>query len=126
MNEQDKTTPGIPKAVKSVEVHQHKASLFRVVHADGMWCSVNAYNDFHLTFYSERHPIPTSIFFSIDEKGAVIREEVEKRETKRGWFREMEVDIVLNLNAARGVYEGLGNFIKMAEKFSKPQTEQAK
>ncbi len=105
------------KVVTSVRVHQQKSALFRVVHSDGVWCSINAWGNVHLTFYSERAPIPTSVYFALDEKGAVTREEVEKREVKEGWFRELEVDIVLTRAGARSVYDVLSNYLKaMGEK----------
>ena len=69
-----------------------------------------------MTFYNERYPIPTKIFLALDEKGIPIREELEMRETKKDWFREMEVDVVLTLDAARQVHANLGQFIQVAEK----------
>ncbi len=57
------------------------------------------------------------MYFALDEKGAVTREEVEKREVKEGWFRELEVDIVLTRAGARSVYDVLSNYLKaMGEK----------
>jgi hypothetical protein len=43
----------LPDLRKTFKVSQHKSALFRVVQADGVWCGVNAYNNFHLAFYSE-------------------------------------------------------------------------
>jgi hypothetical protein len=108
--------PESPKPVKSVEIHQQKANFFRVIHADGVWCSMNTHKQIHMTFYNERYPIPTKIFLGLNEQGFPIREELEKRETKKDWFREMEVDVVLTLEAARQVHTNLGQFIQLAEK----------
>lgn len=108
--------PETPKPVKSIEIHQEKGNFFRVIHADGVWCSVNTYKQIHMTFYNERYPIPTKIFLGLNEKGFSIGEELDKRETKKDWFREMEVDVVLNLDAARQVHANLGQFIQFAEK----------
>jgi len=44
-----------------------------------------------------------------------MNEDVEKREVKKDWFREMEVDVVLTLQAAKSVRDGLDNFIKIIE-----------
>jgi hypothetical protein len=118
-NAPDLLNPSTPKPVRSIEVHQQKGNFFRVVHANGVWCSVNAFRDIHMTFYSERHPIPTSIFFGLDEKGLITGEQIEKRQGKKDWFRELEVDVVLSLDVARQVYEGLGLYIKIAEDLAK-------
>jgi hypothetical protein len=118
--------PSARKPVRSIEVHQQKANFFRVVHADGVWCSVNAWRQLHLTFYNERYPIPTKVFFGVDEKGFVMGEETDKREGKKDWFREMEVDIVLSLDAARQVYDNLGGYIKILEGLDKPAPTQTK
>lgn len=98
-----------------IQVHQQKGNFFRVIHADGVWCSVSPANFLHLTFYSERFPLPKSIFFPVSKAGTVMSEDVQKRETLKDWVREMEVDVVLSLSAAKSVREGLDNFIKFAE-----------
>lgn len=99
-----------------------KSALFRVVHSDGVWCSVNPWGLLHLTFYSERQPIPTSVYFALNEQGGVTREEIEKREGKEGWFRELEVDVVLTPDGARNVYQALGQFLGYKET-TKPTEE---
>src|SRR5947209_10685342 len=98
-----------------VKIHQQKSNLFRVVHADGVWMSVNPHRQIHLTFYSERYPIPTAIFFGVDGKGTVIDEDISRRETKKDWVREMEVSVSLSLETARAVQTALDRFIKIAE-----------
>ncbi len=76
---------------------------------------MNAHHQIHLAFYSERFPIPKSVFLGVDEKGFVIGEDLSKRETKRDWVREMEVDLVLSIPAAKNVADALQKFIKIAE-----------
>jgi hypothetical protein len=113
------SSPGDTKVgiiAQAVKVHQEKGALFRVVHADGVWCSVNAYSNIHLSFFSERAPIPKAVYMGIDEKGVVVREMVEKREVKEGWFRELEVDVVLSIGAAKAVEQSLRDYIALAEK----------
>jgi hypothetical protein len=97
-----------------VEIFMRKSALFRVIHADGVWCSVNPYRNLHLTFYNERAPIPQSVFITHDDKEG-WKELSEARDVKQGWFREMEVDIVLDLYGARGVHKALGTYIAVLE-----------
>jgi len=114
----------IPDPSRTIEVHQRKSNFFRVVHADGVWCGVNPYRQIHVTFYSERFPIPRSVFFALDEKGFVKGE--ERREGKQGWFRELEVDVVLSVDAARTVCKSLEDFITIAENLGKAAAPEIK
>jgi hypothetical protein len=101
---------------KEIKVYQEKGKLFRVIHADGVWCSVNAYGNINLIFFSERHPIPTALCIGIDQNGHVVRELKEKREGKKdAWFRELEVDVVLSVGAAKAVEAALHDYIAVAE-----------
>jgi hypothetical protein len=94
-----------------VPVYQEKSALFRVVHADGAWWSVNPRNDLHLVFYSERAPIPKVVYFGPDKEGT-WNELIEEREVKKGWFREMEVDIVLTPTSAATVQEAIVRYLE--------------
>lgn len=100
--------PQTPEPIK-IQVHQHKSALFRVVQADGVWISVNPWGNLHLTFYSERAPIPTAVYFGQDKDGN-WGELVDQRESKQGWFRELEVDVVLTPVGARTVLDTLRRY----------------
>jgi hypothetical protein len=102
--------PQTPDPIK-VQVHQRKSALFRVVQADGVWTSVNPWGNLHLTFYGERAPIPTTIYFGQDKDGNLV-ELVDQREGKQGWFRELEVDVVLTPLAARSVLDTLQRYLE--------------
>jgi hypothetical protein len=104
-----------PKTQSWIRVHHLKSNFFRVVHADGVWCSVNAERQIHAAFYSERLPIPTSVFLSLDDNGIVTGEDFSKRRAKKDWIREMDVEVVFSLPVAKAVVENLQNFIKVAE-----------
>ena len=94
-----------------VPVYQEKSALFRVVHSDGAWWSVNPKNDLHLTFYSERAPIPKVVYFGPDKEGT-WNELAEEREVKKGWFREMEVDIVLTPTSAAFIQDAINRYLE--------------
>ncbi|CAN5529717.1 hypothetical protein BH20VER3_BH20VER3_08830 [soil metagenome] len=104
----------LPEPEKWIQVYQEKANFFRVIHADGVWCSVSPAKLLHLTFYSERSPIPSKVFFPV-RNSVVENEDASKREVKKDWFREMEVDVVVTIEAAKGIRAGLDNFIQIAE-----------
>jgi hypothetical protein len=87
---------------------------------------LNAWRQLHCTFYGERYSIATKVFFGVDENGVVIGEETNKREGKKDWFREMEVDVVLSLESARQVHDNIGNYIKVLEDLAKTNPPQPK
>ncbi|SRR6266446_1196595 len=115
----EKASAKKPESTKWIQVHQEKGNFFRVVHADGVWVSMNPAQQIHLVFYSERSPIPTSVFFPLDETGTVLGEDVEKREVKKDWFREIDVDVVMSLDVAKNVLDGLSKFIQIGEDLKK-------
>jgi hypothetical protein len=121
------TEPSTPQEpiipAQRIEVSQEKSASFRVVHADGAWCSVNPYRNLHVTFYSERAPIPKKIFLKYEDPDG-WKELVDEREVKKGWFREMEVDVVLDLNGARALYRSMTGFIALLEQQEKLYEDQ--
>ena len=94
-----------------VSVYQEKSALFRVVHADGAWWSLNPRNELHLAFYSERAPIPKVVYFGPDKEGT-WNELPGEREVKKGWFREMEVDVVLTPTSASFVQDAINRYLE--------------
>ncbi|SRR6266446_3497132 len=122
--EQKSTAPSTePRPLPEMPIHFIKGSNFRVVHADGVWFGGNLHGDFlHLTFYSERAPIPQKIVVTIDQNGNATEVE-SKRESKQGIVREMEVDIVLSLQAAVFLQNSLTKNLTMIQEMMKSQTK---
>lgn len=106
------TAKDIPTAKFQLPVHFIKSTYFRVVHANGVWYSGDNQSNLHLTFFNERNPIPKLVVVNLDDRGAVAGEDESKRETKKGIVREMEVDVVLSLQAATELYHTLGDNLR--------------
>jgi len=118
-----------PKSATSsghqLPIHFIKSNSFRVVHANGAWYGGDTQGNLHLTFYNERSPIPKMVVVNLDETGIILGE--VKRESKQGIIREMEVDVVLSLQAATELYQTLGENLKSIQENSKrPMDEKAK
>ncbi len=128
MSDTEKKTdnPAVPIMPSELSIHFIKSNLFRVVHANGAWFGNDPQANLHLTFYSERTPIPQKAVFQLNEKGQFIGEDVAKREAKEGVVREMEVDIVLSLTAAAAFYDILGANLKQATELLKQQAFESK
>ena len=98
---------------RQVQIHFVKSSFFRVVHASGAWFSGDAQQQLHLTFFNERAPIPKTIIVNLNERGEGIGEDEAKRDSKAGAIREMEVDVVMSLEALENFYSILGQNLKI-------------
>jgi hypothetical protein len=104
--------PAATKLNVQLPVHFIKSTCFRVVHANGVWYGGDNQGNLHLTFFNERNAIPKLVVVNLDERGAVVSEDETKRESKKGMVREMEVDIVMSIQAAADLYQTLGENLK--------------
>lgn len=99
---------------KSITVHYQKSSLFRVIHADGVWGGMTPRAMIQMVFWNERTAIPKNITFSVDpEKG--LGDEMS-RESKEGFVRELEAEILMDLRTAKSFHEWLGDKIRKTER----------
>jgi hypothetical protein len=108
----------IPAVISEVRFYQIKSNFFRVVHADGVWASVNPHGHVHLAFYNERSPLPQEVVHPVLEGNVLGDEILSKRVTKQNWVREMEVDIVMTYERALALHNWLGTYLSSAT----PQT----
>ncbi len=95
-----------------------KSSLFRVVHADGVWGGVTPTGAIRMGFFNEGGPLPEETVHPVKAAatGVEIGPEIpELRIGKKGISRELEVDAVLTLEAAELVHEWLGKRIAQAK-----------
>lgn len=100
-----------------VRYHHIKSNAYRVVHADGVVGGPTPSGLIHVSFFSERQPIPTIIDHAIIVTGegrGVLGEEVA-REGKKGVVREIEVGVAMTLDMAKLLHTWLGKHIKDLE-----------
>lgn len=86
------------EVTKELLFYYEKSNFFRVIHADGAYGGNTPQGDIHIAFYNERHPIPKITSLPLIGNKRAGPEVVKER--KEGIFREVEVDIVMNLNTA--------------------------
>jgi len=124
---QKQSEGGASALPETLPVHFIKSNSFRVIHANGAWFGNDPHANLHLTFYSERTPIPQKVVFKLNDSGQFVGEELSQREGKDGVVRELEVDVVMSFTAATALYEILGNNLKQAAQFfSDQQATQSK
>ena len=99
-----------------VEFHYIKSNGFRVVHADGAWGGPTPRGYIAVTFYSERAPLPKLLVHELNSSGQ-LGEEVS-RQSKKGYVREAEVQVMMDLGMAEGFVEWLQDKISTVQKRS--------
>jgi hypothetical protein len=99
-----------------LRIEYKKSNSFRVIHADGVYGGTSPRLQLFVAFYSERFPIPQVLTYETSESGAPVQEIVTERESKEGVFREVEVGVMLDINAAKGFAAWLNEQVAELEK----------
>jgi hypothetical protein len=105
---------------KEVTFNYIKSKHFRVIHVDGAYGGLTPGGYIHMTVYSERMAIPRITVQHIEEDGSLGKEIEEKRESRKGVVREMEADLIFNVQEATGLRDWL------SEKLEQINTKQKK
>jgi len=104
---------------QTVSFHLSKSNNFRVVYADGVVGGLSPKGMIRMAFFNERAPFPQEMVHEIIlEQGApkLGAEVAEKRVVKSGIFREIEVDVVMQLDTAEKFHLWLGKHIEELKK----------
>ena len=102
----------IPEQVK---FHYLKSANFRTIHADGAIGNVTPAGYIHMAMYSERPAIPREMVHKIKPDGTlgeIIEEQTVMRE---GIVREMEVDVLMSVDVAKGIKNWLDEQFEKVE-----------
>ena len=108
----------------SLLIHYVKSPMYRTVHADGIFGGPSPNLNIHLSFWSERAPIPQLIEHKVNPDGTLGEEVLEGRISKSGLVREVDVDVVMNLTTARALKdwleEKIGHVERMIQRADRP------
>lgn len=96
--------------------HYLKSPMFRTIHADGMYGGVTPQGNIHIAFYSERNPIPQTIEHAVADGGQLGDEIMESRVVRSGFVREVDIDVIVDLETAVSFRAWIDEKIKMLEK----------
>jgi hypothetical protein len=121
-----KSAASLPGVRLQVPIHFVKSSHFRVVYASGVWYGGDSQQNLHLTFFNERPPIPKKLVFNLSEQGMIVSEDAAQRESKEGIVREIEIDVVLSVQAAVEFHKTLGENLKAIQSIHKNETTASK
>lgn len=104
MAEENKT--GDPKTTE-ITVHYIKSNTFRVIYAEGAHGGISPSGKIQMALYNERQPIPQQTQHAVEEAGKgqlkFGKEIVEKRLGRTGIVREVEAEILLDVEGAKRI-----------------------
>ena len=98
---------------ESIDFHYIKSNGFRVVHADGVWGGATGRGYITMSFFSERHPIPRRLAYEIRPDGTLGQE--TDRDSKKGAVREVEVEVMVDLEMAKSLVSWINDKVKILE-----------
>jgi hypothetical protein len=86
-----------------------KGNFFRVIHADGARGGIDPRGHIQFALYNERRPIPRVTAMEVRD-GQPTPERIEEEEP--GMVREVEVEIIMELDTAVSFHRWLGDKIE--------------
>ena len=95
----------------SIKFHYVKGNLFRVIHVDGVIGGVTPGRGIFLSLFSERSALPKMIEQELLPNGTLGAERA--REGKEGLVRDMEIGVMLSVDAAQKIANFLNNQVKI-------------
>jgi len=100
----------------TIDFHNIKSNGFRTIHVDGAFGGVTPLgNHISMTVFSERWPVPTQITHKIDQAGTLGEELTERRATRGGIVRELEANLVFDIETAKRLADWLLGKIQQAD-----------
>jgi hypothetical protein len=106
----------MPEETPTIQFNYIKSNFFRVAHVDGVLGNITPAGLIFISFYNERAAIPQSMVHAITEAGQVGDECKEKRVTKEGIVREIELGAVMSIETATSFMKWLEEKIFIAKK----------
>jgi hypothetical protein len=109
-------SPRVADELTELEFEFEKSAHFRVIHVDGAFGGVSPGTRLiNMAVYNERSPIPKSVTHSV-HKGGLGPEIREKRTGRTAIFREVEANLIMNLDIAIAVRAWLDEKIGQLQK----------
>ena len=97
-----------------------KSNFFRVVHADGVHGGITGKGGVQIGFFSERKPIPKTETYRIQDGHLAERVREESRDAI---VREVEVEVLMNMQMAKSLYDWLGDKLESFEQLAKEKEQ---
>jgi hypothetical protein len=116
--------PGIDEKEKRVRFDYIKSQFFRSVHVDGIFGGIiPSGKSIRMSIWNERWPIPKQTVHEMDEKGIVKGEIIEDRISRDAIVREVEIDLVMDVECAKQMRDWLSGKLEEFEGVAKLRSE---
>jgi hypothetical protein len=97
---------------QDVDIYFCNSPDFRSFHAVGVWYGGDPQQNLHLSFYTERTPLPEKVVLKINPDGTPAGYDESRQVVKKCIVREIKADISLTIPAAVDLYKSLGDNLK--------------
>ena len=114
------------KEPQKIKFHYVKSNFFRVIHADGFFGGLTPQGKINIGVFNERRPFPDLVIQEVDLATGKLGSET-LRTGRDGVLRELEANIVMDIDIAQVILEWLQRHINEAralqEKVGESQPE---
>jgi hypothetical protein len=86
--------------------------MFRATHADGFVGGLTPNGQVHIAFFSERPTLPRRHVFKVNPDGSLGAEVPAERARSEAITRDMQVDVLLSVQAAEGLRNWLDQYLR--------------
>lgn len=124
MDQQPENESSETKTAREMEFHFIKSNFFRVVHMDGAYGGITPSRYIQMAVYNQRQAIPQRMLEPVEQVADHIMKSAgeKKKEGKSGFVREVEVNLMMDLDTAKSVVKWLDGHIKALESILKEET----
>ncbi len=99
-----------------------KSNFTRVSHCDGAFGGVTPSGNIYIAFYSEHAKTPTTTRYEVDAPARQIKQVAPQPGQIAEWEREIEAEVIMNLNVAKSLRGWLDDKIKALEQLRETDT----
>jgi hypothetical protein len=103
------------KNPSEITVHQIKSNHFRVIFADSVIGAATPQSRIQMALCNTRVAIPQEMVYKIDPDGVVGSEVTEERVGRKGLVRELEVQVVMDVEFAESLRDWLNEKILLCK-----------
>ncbi len=116
--------PGVDEKEKRIKFDYIKSQFFRGVHVDGVFGGITpSGKSIRMSVWNERWPIPKQTVHETDDKGKLIKEIISERISRDAIVREVEMDLVMDLDCAKQMRDWLSRKIEEYDEVLKLQSQ---
>jgi hypothetical protein len=99
-----------------VQFHLIKSNCFRVIYADGVLGGMAPNLNLQMSLYNTRAALPQLMINTVNPDGTLGEERVKERVGRDGFVREVEAEVIMDLDFAQALHKWLGEKIEIMQK----------